>query len=76
MSEKRITLHLDLTQTEAAALYRLCDKVSYQTARSVLYAHLPKATLDRQTSEILNAARLVERDLANAGVSAHPWVAG
>jgi hypothetical protein len=42
----------------------------------MLYAHLPRNTLDRQTSEILNAARLVEQDLANAGVSAHPWVAG
>ena len=76
MNEKRVTLHLDLTPAEAAALYRLCDKVSYQTACGMLYAHLPRDILDRQTSEILNAARLVEQDLANAGVSAHPWVAG
>ncbi len=68
----RITLELDADR--AAALLRLCEKITHSDASGYLYPHLPKEVRDEQTSTMLAAAEQVRAALAEEGVSGWPWI--
>ncbi|MEJ0006632.1 MAG: hypothetical protein WDM77_09805 [Steroidobacteraceae bacterium] len=71
---KVVILAVDLTPDQAAAIYRLCDKISYSQATATLYSHVPADVLAAQASTMMNAAELIRRMLADQGVNAHPWI--
>ena len=70
----KIQISLALEPTQAAALYRLCDKLSAQDAQHYLYPHLPADTRSEQAHDMVTAATQVQKALGNLGVSAHPWI--
>lgn len=70
----KIRVSLALESSHAAALYRLCDKLSTQDAQRYLYPHLPANTRSEQAHDMVTAATQVQKTLADAGVSAHPWI--
>jgi len=74
MSERVVTITVELTPVQAAALLRYCDKSTYDMACAVLYAHKPKDLREEQASEILDGLRQVERALQEAKVRSWPWV--
>ena len=69
-----IRISLALEPTQAAALYRLCDKLSTQDAQRYLYPHLPADTRSEQAHDMVTAATQVQNALADAGVNAYPWI--
>ena len=71
---RHITLLLELTRDQAAALKRCAEKISYTQAISVLYAHVSAEVRSEQAADILSAFSQLERALADSRVSAWPWI--
>lgn len=69
-----ITITLELTPEQAAALKRFSSNVSYEKANSALYPHVSSKIRDGQVSDILTAFSRVYRALADAQVSSFPWI--
>jgi len=59
----RIVIHVELSQHQAAALFRLCDP------------HIRAAIRDGQSADMVGGASEVQKALKDAGVtSAWPWI--
>lgn len=67
---------IDIEAHQASALKRFAEKVTHEQAQAVLYPHVNTATRSDQAYQILSAFSELEKALADAGVSAWPWVAG
>jgi hypothetical protein len=74
MSDKRITVTLDLSPVQAAALLRLCKKFGHSDAAPYLYPHISKPIRNDQAYDMVHATARVEEALADAGVRDWPWV--
>jgi hypothetical protein len=74
MKTQLLTLTLELTANQAAALKRFADKVSYTGATSVLYPHISACVRAEQAADILSAFAQLEQALAHSHVSAWPWI--
>lgn len=69
-----ITVTIELTAEQAAALTRLCDKLTYEDAQRFLYPHLPKDIRDEQVHHMLGATVIAHKALLEAGARAWPWI--
>ncbi len=69
-----VKITFDLDADQAAALFRLCEKITHSDASAYLYPHLPKEVRDEQASTMLAAAEQVREALADQGVSGWPWI--
>lgn len=67
-------LTVELTPECAAALKRFAEKVSYDQASAVLYAHVRADIRAKQTNDILVALSAVYESLADAEVHSWPWI--
>lgn len=67
-----VTVTLELTGEEAAALKRFAQKSSREHALSVLYAHVAQSIRDEQASSMLSAFAQLERALED--VATFPWL--
>jgi len=65
---------IELTAGEAAALYRLCDKISHSHAKAYLYPHISDTIRSSQAYDMMDATETVRRELAKANVNAFPWI--
>jgi len=74
MERKSLTLTLELTPTQAAALRRFADKVSSTHATSVLYPHISASVRSGQAADIVSAFYQLEKALIESRVSAWPWI--
>jgi hypothetical protein len=69
-----ITLILELTRNQAAALKRYAHKISHTDAMSVLYTHVNACVRAEQVADIQSAFPRVENALAQSHVSTWPWI--
>lgn len=69
-----VRITLELTPGQAAGLARFADKVGHSDAMEVLYPHVARAIRSEQASEIIAGFAALARVLAEADVSAWPWV--
>lgn len=69
---KRITI--EVTDEQAAALLRLCDKFTHAQALVYLYPHLPLSLRNEQAYTMVGASAKVAEALCDAGVSSWPWI--
>jgi hypothetical protein len=69
---RTITVTIELEPNDAAALARLCEKVTFSDAQSYLYAHLPQALRDDQAYQMIHATAVVGKALEDAGVRGWP----
>jgi hypothetical protein len=74
MTNKSVTLYVELTPGEAAGLKRLADKTGWSEAMAVLYPHLDKEIRSDQAREILRALAHVHEALETMNVSSFPWI--
>jgi hypothetical protein len=73
-SEKIVTLTVELSPEQAAALCRLTDKTAFSEAMAVLYPHLPRELRVDQAGHIMQACSRVHEALGELHVSAWPWI--
>jgi hypothetical protein len=69
-----VTITVELTPEQAAALVRLTDKTGHSEAMALLYPHVSKEVRDRQVSHVLGACDRVIRALGEAGCGSWPWI--
>lgn len=69
-----ITVTLQLSAEQAAAMLRFAEKSGHHEALQVLYAHIPQPVRDEQASQVCQALSVLERALSDAGARAWPWV--
>lgn len=69
-----VTVTVTLEANEAAALKRLCDKITHSDAMKYLYPHLAKEVRNEQAYHIINATSELCEALCDAGVSDFPWI--
>ena len=68
----RITV--DLTESQACALARLCEKLSHGDCAETLYGHVPRQQRIDQAYTMLEATAAVLQALTQAGVRSWPWI--
>jgi hypothetical protein len=71
-SAMKITFEIE--PAHACALKRFAEKVSRDTALSVLYPHLPRELRSEQVSQIIQGFAALDRGLVEARVASWPWV--
>jgi hypothetical protein len=71
---KSVTVTLTLEPAAAAALHRLCEKVTHSDCMQYLYPHLPRELRSDQAYEMVAASSKVHTALSEAGVSSWPWI--
>lgn len=69
-----VRVTLELSPNCAAALMRFAQKVTFEQAGAVLYPHVHADIRSDQAAEIISALSHLERVLADADVSAWPWI--
>lgn len=69
-----VRITLELTPGQAAGLARFADKVGHSEAMDVLYPHVARNIRSEQASEIIAAFAALAEVLAEADVSAWPWI--
>ena len=69
---KRITV--ELTEEQAAALLRLCERIPHSDAARYLYPHVDPATRSDQAYHMMYATAKVATELRRANVSDFPWI--
>lgn len=72
--QSRVTVTLELSREAAAGLLRFADKVTHSEARAVLYPHVQLEIRSEQASQIIEGFSVLERALADAGVTSWPWI--
>jgi hypothetical protein len=69
-----ITVTLELEPARAAALLRFAEKITFETAKSVLYPHVDPDIRGEQTGQILGAFTVLEKALHDERVRSWPWI--
>lgn len=70
----RVTIELEPAQ--AAALLRLCNKITHSDALAYLYPHIQLGRRNDQAYDMMHATAKVAEALTDADVSEFPWIAG
>lgn len=65
---------IELTANQAAALHRLCDKLTHSDAQNYLYGHISKELRSDQAYDMVRAAAGLQKALEEANVRGWPWV--
>ena len=68
----RITVELEPEQ--AAALLRLCNKITHSDGLAYLYPHIPLGRRNDQAYDMMHATTKVAEALCDARVSEFPWI--
>lgn len=76
MSVRLIRLAVVLEPDQAAALLRLCNKITHSDGLRYLYPQLPLDRRNDQAYDMMHATSKVAEALCDAGASEFPWVGG
>lgn len=71
---RNVKITVELPPEEAAALKRLCDKITHADALAYLYPHVRADIRNDQAYDVIHATARVCEALCDAGVSDWPWV--
>ncbi len=74
MSGLKPVITVTLEPAQAAALHRLCDKISYEDAKRYLYPHVPAGTREAQAYDMIHACSALQRALEDQGIAGWPWI--
>jgi hypothetical protein len=69
-----LKLQIELTENQAAALRRLCDKFGHSEAKAFLYPHLPADLRRDQAYDMVHAVSKIDTALTEKRISAWPWI--
>ena len=69
-----VSVTIEFSPVQAAALVRLCDKLSHEDAKRFLYPHVPADLRAEQAYAMVQAAAAVHKALIKAGARSWPWL--
>lgn len=65
---------VELTPEQAAALLRLCNKVTHSDCLAYLYPHVRLGVRNDQAYDMVHATSALAEKLCKQGVSDFPWI--
>lgn len=69
-----IKVTVELEPEQAAALLRLCNKITHSDGLAYLYPHIPLGRRNDQAYDMMHGTAKLAEALCDANVSEFPWI--